>query len=213
MPSNSKPTVIYAQSLPHQVSSTSVVTDSSKVRMKPATTTTIPKSRPSAIVVSNQGSNIPPQTIQLKSSKPGTTGTVAHLKTALQTTKHTVPIQTISGMQVKAQTPQTKILVQQKTSPRTLTKTVQQKSLNNPQQKAIHPGKSAQVGVVVQQKPAKGVVTNVQVKTPQGFTNVPIHLRTATKSQALQIKHDSSKRCTLLKKFLVLIRLTAPVFF
>lgn len=133
-----------------------------------------------------------PQTIQLKSAKPNVSGTVTHLKTALQTTKHTVPIQTIAGLQVKGQPPQTKILVQQKTLQRTLPKTVQQKTISaGAQHKTIHPPKSGQVGVVVQQKPAKGVVTNVQVKTPQGFANVPIHLRSATKPQGLQIKHDS----------------------
>lgn len=205
MPSNSKPTMIYAQSIPHQVSTTTVTSDASKLRTKPVTAASIPKPRPSAIVVSNQGSNLSPQTIQLKSTKQNTPGSVAHLKTALQTTKHTVPIQTIAGMQVKAQTPQTKILVQQKTIPRTLPKSVQQKNLSGPQHKTIHPGKSGQVGVVVQQKPAKGVLTNVQVKTPQGFANVPIHLRTASKPQGLQIKHDSGGLGFLGRKILAII--------
>lgn len=188
VPSNSKPTMLYAQTLP--LTTSSVATEPSKIRPKSITSASISKPRSSAIVVSSQGSNISSQIIQLKSTKPNASGSV-NLKTALQTTKHTVPIQTISGMQVKAQTPQSKILVQQKTSPRTLPKTVQQKTLNSPQHKTMHTAKSGQVGVVVQQKQAKGIVTNVQVKTPQGFTNVPVHLRTAAKTQGLQIKHDT----------------------
>lgn len=191
VPSNSKPNVIYSQSLPHSTSS--VVTDAPKVRTKSIAASSIPKPRPNAIVVSSQGSNISSQIIQLKSSKPSTPGSVAHLKTALQTTKHTVPIQTISGMQMKSQTPPSKILLQQKTISRTLPKAVQQKTLSSPQHKTIHTTKTGQVGVVVQQKQAKGIVTNLQVKTPQGFTNVPVHLRTAAKNQGLQIKHDAGK--------------------
>ena len=197
VPSNTKPTVMYAQSIPQQTVTTTVTTESSKLRAKPITSASIPKPRPSAIVVSSQGNNLSP-TIQLKSTKPNTTGAVAHLKTALQTIKHTVPIpSSIAGMQVKGQSPQTKILVQQKTMTRTLPKSVQQKSISSPQQKTIHPGKGP-VGVVVQQKPTKGVVTNVQVKTPGGYTNVPIQLRTASKNQGLQIKHDAAGNMKML---------------
>ena len=88
---------MYAQSVPQQTAtSTTVTTDSSKMRAKPITAASIPKPRPSAIVVSSQGNNNSPQTIQLKSAKPATTGAVAHLKTALQTTRNTVPLQTLS---------------------------------------------------------------------------------------------------------------------
>ena len=189
MPSSSKPTVLYSQAVPQP---TNVITaEPSKIRPKSITSASIPKPRSSAIVVSNQGSNISSQIIQLKSTKPNSSSSVVHLKSALQTTKHTVPIQTISAMQVKTQNPQSKILVQQKTLPRTLSKTVQPKTVNNPQTKSIHTAKTGQVGVVVQQKPTKGVMTNVQVKTPPGFTNIPLHLRTSAKSQGLQIKHDT----------------------
>ncbi|KAK6623292.1 hypothetical protein RUM43_009144 [Polyplax serrata] len=185
VPSSSKPTMLCAQTLP--LTSTSSTTETSKIRPKSITSASIPKPRSSAIVVSNQGSNISSQILQLN-TKPNPSGSVPHLKTALQTTKHTVPIQTISGMQVKTQSPQSKILVQQKTVSRTMPKALQQKTLSSPQHKTIHTTKTGQVGVVVQQKQTKGIV---QVKTPQGFTNMPVNLRTAAKSQGLQIKHDS----------------------
>lgn len=85
------------------------------------------------------------------------------------------------------------IVVSQKTPLKTLTPSkhgmpmhtkivVQQKGMQRGTQKPQH------VAVVQQKQGKQSLVTNVQVKTAQGFANVPLHLRPGAKP--VQIKQD-----------------------